>query len=124
MPTPILGPATVIRRATVEVPLITDNEESEIHLREDNDKREKRRLFVVDRVTLTCMQEYTEADSADEGVTPWDVTAVASGRMITGGTVGNRRLSRTFHDDPAADEPTLPAWLGEIIERYHPRKLS
>lgn len=115
MKTPQLGPARVQIHSIVEVPLTVDD----LTLRDDTDRR---RYFAPDKVTITYVQEYAEAGTVDETIGPWDVTAVVSGLLITGGAVGKRRSSRTFTAPPGEMDPGLPDWLGDIIGRYHPAK--
>lgn len=116
MTTPQLGPAHIAMRSIVEVPFDADD----LTLRDDTDRR---RFFAADHATVTYTQEYTEVGTMDQTITPWTITAVVTGLLITAnGVPGTRRTGRTFTDNPASDQPSLPDWLGDIVERYHPAK--
>ena len=115
MANPTLGPADVTINATVSVPLSGDD----LVIRDDT---QKARYFAADQATIVYTQSYTDAGSADETASAWEVTAVVSGLLITGGSVGKRRASRTFREDVDADEPVFPTWLAGVIDKYHPGK--
>jgi hypothetical protein len=118
MTPPQLGPALVRIQSTVEVPVTGDD----LYLRDDT---ERRRVFAADKVVILYVQEYTETGDVVETITPWDVTAVVSGFIVTAGVPGKRRATRTFSQDPHADTlPQWPDWVGDAVERYHPRKRS
>lgn len=114
MTTPTLGPADVTINAVVEVPL----EGGDLVVRDDT---QRARYFAADKVTVTYAQNYTDAGSDDEVIGPWEIAAAVSGPIITGGSTGKRRASRTFHDE---DDSAFPSWLAEVIDRYHPGKVA
>lgn len=106
-------PALVTIRAIAQVPL----PKKTAPIQEDGPKE---RWFQPDEVTISYVQEYTDPHGIDEAISPWDITAVVAGRVLTSGTAGARRSNVTYRDDPEAQ--TLPAWLQQYVDRYHPAK--
>ena len=103
--------ATVTINATAEVPVPEDRRQP---IR-DNENR----WFEPDSLVITYAQQYSDAGTVDEEIGPWQVTAVASGPLLSGGTTARRRAARRFQDGEAGD---FPAWVGEYVDRYHPAK--
>lgn len=116
MTTPQIGAADVQINATVEVPVSGD-----LIVRDDT---QRARYFEADKVTINYRQAFTDAGTADETSTPWEITAVVSGALLSGGAAGKRRASRTFRDDLDADEPSFPDWLQTIVDKFHPGKAT
>lgn len=105
--------ATVTINATAEVPLPPEKRQPE--------RDEGGRWFEPDSLVVTYAQQYRDAGTVDEKIGEWEVTAVASGPLLSAGSAARRRTKRIYHGGEGGD---IPAWVGEYVDRYHPSKRS
>lgn len=105
------------------VAAVTDNRTANVPIPKDRrqpieDDGTQPRWFLPDTLVITYAQEYDD-DNPDGA---WEVTAVASGALLSGGTPARRRTSRTFRGTPEQVGPAFPEWVNYYVDRYHPSK--
>lgn len=113
MTVPIPDPPTLEFHATARCPI----PEGTPPIQDDSAKQ---RWFSPTEATINYEQEKTDPGGVEEKVTDWDVTVVVSGPLLTSGSTGRRPTRVTYRRD--SEQDTIPSWLNEHVERYHPSK--
>lgn len=81
----------------------------------------RHRVFLAEEAAILYKQEFETGLTRDESLTAWEITVTVSGRLITSGVPGKRSIHRTYYDEPGSPS-TVPDWLDEYVDRYHPAK--